>query len=123
MFFAWKGLDMDKLDDRRVSVRMPFVSKGFCRLSESNEKYIGTLRDISITGMFMEMNESPSVGQYCEVDIVFEGMHSRLKIEDVGGVVIRSDEEGVAVRFDERLEWFVLIPLYFRKTNNQTLIV
>jgi len=120
--FAWKGIDMDKSDDRRVSVRMPFVSKGMCRLNEINEKYSGTLRDISITGLFMEMNDCPSVGQRCDVDIVFEGKHSRLMIEDVGGVVIRSDDEGVAVRFDERLEWFVLIPLYFRKTHNHPLM-
>ncbi len=119
MLFVWKGSTMDKLDDRRVSVRMPFVSKGFCRVGETDKTYRGTLRDISITGLFMEMNDRPSVGQRCHIDIIFQGKHSRLMIEDVGGVVMRSNEDGVAVRFDERLEWFVLIPLYFHKVHDQ----
>ena len=111
--------DMDKADERRISVRMPFVSKGFCHVHETDRKYCGMLRDISITGLFMEMNDGPGVGHQCDIDIVFEGKHSRLMIEKVGGIIMRSDKDGVAVHFDERLEWFVLIPLYFRKLHPQ----
>lgn len=111
---------MDKIDERRVSVRMPFVSKGFCSTPKNGEKYSGILRDISIDGLFMEMNDRPVVGHQCDIDIVFEGEHSRLKIENVAGSIIRSEEDGVAVRFDDRLEWFVLIPLYYRKTRDQS---
>jgi hypothetical protein len=110
---------MDKVDERRVSVRTPFVSQGICHVHESKKKYCGTLRDISITGLFMELSDSPRVGQRCDIDIVFEGKHSRLLIDKVGGVITRSTGEGVAVRFDERLEWFVLIPLYFHKVHEQ----
>lgn len=110
---------MDKSDERRVSARTPFVSKGFCQVRESKKKHSGILRDISITGLFMEMDDSPSVGHHCDIEIVFEGKHSRLVIENVGGIIIRSNEDGVAVRFDERLEWFVLIPLYFHKVHEQ----
>ena len=87
-----------------------------------NKKYSGTLRDISISGVFMEMNDCPKVGHRCDIDIVFEGNHSRLLIEGVGGSIIRSDEGGVAVRFDERLEWFILIPLYFHKMRDKAAI-
>ncbi len=86
---------MDKTDERRVSVRMPFVSKGFCSIPSIGKKYSGTLRDISITGLFMEMKERPAVGHRCEIDIVFEGEHSRLKIENVVGSVIRCEQEGM----------------------------
>ncbi len=110
---------MEKIDERRVSVRMPFVSKGVCVVSKSGEDYSGTLRDISITGMFMEMQGGPADGQKCAIDIIFEGEHSRLKIEHVAGHIIRSEEEGIAVRFDNRLEWFILIPLYYRKMRDQ----
>ena len=110
---------MDKSDERRVSVRMPFVSQGFCHVHESKKKYCGTLRDISITGLFIELSDSPNVGQRCDIDIVFDGKHSRLLIENIGAVIIRRDEDGMAVRFDERLEWFVLIPLYFHKVHDQ----
>ena len=111
---------MTKIDERRVSVRMPFVSKGACWLPENGQKYSGTLRDISITGLFMEMKGGPAAGQKCSLDIVFEGEHSRLKIENVAGHIIRSEEEGIAVRFDNRLEWFILIPLYYRKMRDQS---
>ncbi|NOR24722.1 MAG: hypothetical protein GQ542_10090 [Desulforhopalus sp.] len=110
---------MDKSDERRVSVRTPFFSQGFCHVREINKKYSGMVRDISITGLFMEMNDSPGVGHKCDIDIVFKGKYSRLVIEKVGGTITRRDEDGVAVRFDERLEWFVLIPLYFHKLHKQ----
>ena len=98
---------------------MPFVSKGFCFLPKIGEKYSGILRDISIAGMFMEMDDCPDAGQKCDVDIVFEGEHSRLRIENVAGTIIRSTENGIAVHFDDRLEWFILIPLYYRKIRDQ----
>jgi hypothetical protein len=112
---------MDRSDERRVSVRTPFVSKGFCAVQETEKKYSGTLRDISITGLFMEMGSCPDAGQKCAIEIVFEGAHSRLVIENVTGTILRNDDGGVAVHFDERLEWFVLIPLYFHKIHNQPL--
>ncbi len=111
---------MENLEERRMSVRTPFVAQGFCRLREHDRKYGGTLRDISINGLFIELNDCPSVGEKCDIAIVFQGKHSRLVIEDVGGCIVRSDEDGVAIRFDERLEWFVLIPLYFRKLRDQS---
>lgn len=111
---------MVKIDERRVSVRMPFVSKGYCSLPKTGEKYSGILRDISITGLFMEMDDCPAAGQQCDIDIVFEGEYSRLKIENVAGTIIRSTEAGIAVHFDNRLEWFILIPLYYRKIRDQS---
>jgi len=113
-----KSKEMDIANERRVSVRMPFVAKSCCRVLEQNKKYIGTIRDISIIGMFMEMRDQPKVDQPCEIEIVFEGKHSRLVIEKVTGVIIRNETDGVAIRFDERLEWFVLIPLYFHKMRD-----
>lgn len=112
---------MAKVDERRVSVRMPFVSKGFCSIPETGEKYTGTLRDISINGLFMEMDDRPSVGQRCGIDIIFEGEHSHLKIENVAGSIIRNEENGIAVRFENRLEWFILVPLYYRKIRDLSL--
>ncbi|MGB3211738.1 MAG: PilZ domain-containing protein [Desulforhopalus sp.] len=112
---------MEKSEDRRVSVRMPFVSKGICHLGKINKKYSGTVRDVSITGLFLEMKDCPDAGCQCDIDIIFEGTGSRLIIDKVSGVIVRSEEGGVAVRFDERLEWFVLIPLYFHKMQEQSL--
>ena len=99
---------------------MPFISKGFCSLPQIGEEYSGILRDISITGLFMEMDDCPSTGQKCDIDIVFKGEHSRLRIEKVAGTIIRSAEDGIAIHFDNRLEWFILIPLYYRKIRDQS---
>jgi len=113
-----KSLDqVRKSAERRVSVRMLFVSKVSCRVAEFDRQIRGQLRDISITGLFMEMSDCPEVGQKCVIAITLEGEHSRLIIDDIGAVIIRRTEEGVAVRFDQRLEWFALIPLYFRKMH------
>ncbi len=111
---------MDKSDERRVSVRTPFVSKGFCHVREIDKKYSGALRDVSIIGLFLELDDCPNVGYHCDITIVFQGKHSRLTIENVSGVIIRKEKDGVAVRFDERLEWFLLIPLYFHKMRDQS---
>lgn len=109
---------MDNSKERRESVRTPFVAEGYFHLQGNDRKYTGTLRDISINGMFIELSECPDVGQKCDVAVVFQGKHSRLVIEDVAGCIVRSDEDGVAIHFAERLEWFVLIPLYFRKLRD-----
>ncbi len=106
---------MSAVVNRRETFRMLFVSKLICRVEESGKEYPGTLHDISIIGLFAEMEGCPKVGEGCSVDIFFEGDHSRLIIEKVRGKILRSDEQGVAIRFDNRLEWFILIPLYFHK--------
>jgi hypothetical protein len=96
---------------------MPFITKVICISKELRQEYCGTLRDISIVGLFMEMKDCPDVGGKCDVSIIFEGSHSRLLIENIGGKIIRCGKSGIAIRFDKRLEWFVLIPIYFKKTS------
>lgn len=106
---------MDQPVERRVSFRLPFVSKVICFVNETETNFFGTLRDMSISSLFMETDNYPDIGDTCNIDIVFEGESSRLKIENVKGSIVRSDEDGVAIRFDDRLEWFALVPLYFHK--------
>ena len=111
---------MGKVANRRTSFRMPFVSRLACRIKGSSQKRVGILRDISINGLFMEMDQCPVVGCRCDVDIYFEGDHSRLVVENVSGIIVRSEPKGVAVKFSNRLEWFVLIPLFFHKISGKT---
>jgi len=110
---------MDKSIDRRVSFRIPFASSAVCHVAATDQEYGGTLRDISITSLFMETDKCRDVGDKCDLDIVLEGKHSRLVIENVNGRIIRRDDNGVAITFDEHLEWFNLMPLYFHKMRDQ----
>lgn len=114
---------MEKENNRRTSFRMPFVSKMDCRATGSETIHAGALRDVSINGLFAEMDEYPPVGTECVVNIYFEGDHSRLVIEKLNGKIVRIDPQGVAIQFDNRLEWFVLIPLFFYQVSGKTKIV
>ncbi|MFH0783400.1 MAG: PilZ domain-containing protein [Pseudomonadota bacterium] len=113
---------MDKENNRRTSFRMPFVSKMDCRAKGSEKIHAGALRDVSINGLFADMDEYPPDGAECVVHIYFEGDHSRLVIENLNGKIVRSDPGGVAIKFDKRLEWFVLIPLFFYQISGKTKI-
>lgn len=106
---------MDKSSDRRESMRLPFASRVICTVDGVEEQYCGTLRDMSITSLYMETKTFPMDVRSCSIDIVLEGKHSRLRLEQIAGHVIRHDGDGVAISFSERLEWFALVPLYFHK--------
>lgn len=108
---------MDQTADRRESFRLPFISKVTCHVNGVDKTYSGILRDMSITSLFMETEDCPDFGSSCNIEIIFKGEHSRLKIEDVKGSIVRCDDDGVAVRFEKRLEWFALVPLYFNKLH------
>lgn len=111
---------MVKPVERRESYRIPFVSKVICHVIDTDKRYEGMLRDISITSLFMESENNFQIGDKCDIDIVFDGKHSRLVIESVHGKIVRCTEDGVAIQFDELLEWFTLIPLYFQKMHEQS---
>ncbi len=67
---------------------------------------------MSLGGCFIEWEHFLEIPERCELDIVLPGEHSSLKLEGITGVVVRSDENGVAVHFDSRLEWFSLVSAY-----------
>ncbi len=106
---------MMKSVERRESFRMPFASRVTCRVGEIDKKFIGDLRNVSIMGLFMESDNLPNARYRCDIDIVVESQHSRLKIENVGGTIVRKDNDGFAIRFDERLEWFAMVTLCSHK--------
>lgn len=108
-----------KKNDRRLSTRLPFVTKVSCNVKGTDGWRNGILRDISISGLFIEMDECPESSSQCSIRIIFEGDHSRLMIDNISGEIRRSDQRGVGIRFNERLEWFILIPLFFHKVSGK----
>jgi hypothetical protein len=86
---------MDQSVEHRDSFRLPFTSKVICHVDTIDKNY------------------------KCDIEIILEGKHSQLSIKNLSGRIIRNDDDGVAVRFDERLEWFALVPLYFHKLREE----
>jgi len=111
---------MDAAIERRGSFRLLFSVEVICQMENSGRECSGILRDLSINSLFMETDDCPHVDSKCSIDIVMQGKYSSLRIEKVSGTVKRCDSNGVAVCFDERLEWFAMVPLYSRQMSGQT---
>jgi hypothetical protein len=99
------------------SFRMPFNAEVICHVDKN--EFQGTMRDLSVSGFFMETTEGPLTGSKCYIEIVINGGHSRLTIDRLSGLVKRCDEHGVGIAFDDRLEWVALVPIYFHKIQEQ----
>jgi hypothetical protein len=111
--------DMGQWVERRKSFRFPLNTKVFCHINE--KVYHGTVRDLSITGLYMNTTENPPTSSICDLEIVLQGDHSCLTIHEVAGVVLRRDEAGVGIKFNQRLEWVALLPICFHKMQEHAL--
>ena len=108
--------DMKKKEERRTSARISFYPRAYCELKENGKEFYGTIRDISMFSLFMTLDNEMDVSGECDIQIVLEGNHSELEINNLSGRIVRVDDDGVAIRLDKRLEWFAIVPLYFRKS-------
>ena len=95
---------------------MIFTPRAYGELKESGREFCGTIRDISMRSLFIKTDNSIDIAGSCDIQIVIEGNHSELEINNLSGKIVRTDADGVAVQLDKRLEWFAIVPLYFRKT-------
>ncbi|MGI9570813.1 MAG: PilZ domain-containing protein, partial [Desulfobulbia bacterium] len=100
-------------DERRESYRLVELSKATCNLIDGDDRIQGTLKNLSRSGIFIEADRQPDVSKQYGIEIVLQGSHSRLVVDDLYGVVTRADEEGVAVEFSKSFEWLVLAPIFF----------
>jgi hypothetical protein len=73
----------------------------------------GTLKNLSRSGFFLETDKLPEVSKSYDIEIVLQGSHSRLVVDNLSGTVTRADNEGVAVEFSKPFEWLVLAPIFF----------
>ena len=100
-------------EERRESFRLVDVSKATCTLIDDSDRIQGTLRNLSRSGFFMETDRLPEVSKNYDIEIVLQGSHSRLAVDNLSGIVTRADSEGVAVEFSRSFEWLVLAPIFF----------
>ena len=103
---------MGEKRERRMCTRTPFFTDVIVRSGDGAIAVHADLEDISITGMFVRIDQAIPVGTPCNVEIRVTGNHSRLLLEDIEGEVVRQDEQGMAIHFTSRMEWFVLFNVY-----------
>jgi len=108
---------MEQKVERQRSFRMPFNAEIICYTD--GDEFQGTIRDLSVSGLFMETAHCPPTDSKCGIEIVINGDHSRLTIDKLSGLVVRCEERGVGIEFYDRLEWVALVPIYFHKIQEQ----
>ena len=102
-------------DDRRKLIRLPFTPRAYCQLQDGGREFTGVIRDISLLSLYIELHDSEDLTGECDIQIVLEGRHSEMEINNLSGYIIRSDEKGLAIRFDEPFEWIAMVPALFKK--------
>lgn len=100
-------------EERRESFRLVDVSKATCSLVDGSDRIEGTLKNLSRSGFFVETDRLPEVSKSYDIEIVLQGSHSRIVVDNLSGTVTRADNEGVAVEFSKSFEWLVLAPIFF----------
>jgi hypothetical protein len=103
---------MGQKRERRSCTRTPFLTDVTLRLGDVDTGIEAVLLDISISGMFIRIDQIIPVGTLCTIEIRVTGNHSRLLLEDIQGEVVRQDEHGVAIHFDSKMEWFIIFKVY-----------
>ena len=102
-------------DEKRKLIRLPFTPRAYCRLQDGGREFAGVIRDVSLLSLYMELEGSEDLTGECDIQIVLEGRHSEMEINNLSGYIIRSDEKGLAIRFDEPFEWIAVVPALFKK--------
>ncbi len=113
-----RGSEVKRVDERRAAFRMDVVSKAVCYLKAEGVMISGPIKDISIAGLYLETHERPEPGSAFEVEIVLSGKHSQMILGSMTGNVVRIDDNGLAITFDQRFEWFAMVPLYFNTSSD-----
>lgn len=105
--------------DRRVSFRLDVASRTVCYLTSGGVTISGPLRDISVDGLYVVTSEKPEIGTGYDIEIAIVGKHSQIVVGSMTGKITRIDDTGLVVGFDEKFEWFAMVPLYFHTVSAQ----
>ncbi|MBU0676119.1 MAG: PilZ domain-containing protein [Proteobacteria bacterium] len=100
--------------EKRERTRIP-ASARVTLTTENKSFYLdGSIRDISMTGLFANVDFGFPVGTKCKVQIALIGKKSELTIK-LDGLIVRRDHQGCGVNFDGDLEWWPIFAMYFHK--------
>ena len=68
-----------------------------------------------MAGFFLETTDQLELARRYTIEIILEGMHSRLLVDNISGVVARKDKDGVAIEFTQKFEWLILAPIFYHQ--------
>ncbi|HER62790.1 MAG TPA: PilZ domain-containing protein [Desulfobacteraceae bacterium] len=105
--------------DRRQSVRLDFVSDVIVRSAKGDKIIKGELINLGIGGMSLKTPVLLDNGLECIAAILIKDTYSQLVIKDVEGVVVRSSDGEIAIKFKHRFEWLALFHVYHSKSSEK----
>jgi hypothetical protein len=114
--------EMQEYDVERGRVRVNYAAHALVKSNTRKWTEEGTVRDISMHSMYLYIEPVFEIGERLEIRVNLYGVDSKLTIE-FPAEVARIDEDGLAVRFYERLEWwpvFTLFPTYRLDKNSRS---
>ncbi len=106
------GKRMEEFQERRQCTRTFYSTRAQVLLDNGLTIVEGELQDISIVGMYIETKARIPLGSTCRIQIIISAQHSRLTLEDIEGVIIRTDDIGLGIQFTSNMEWFVIFKIY-----------
>jgi hypothetical protein len=104
--------EVDEINEKRECTRIPFLTDVVLKAGPGASEIMAELLNISISGMLLKIDHDLPVGTSCTFEIRVAGNHSRLVLEDINGEVVRREQNGLAIHFTSRMEWFVLFTVY-----------
>jgi len=108
------------LSEKRDSVRINFRVPVEILCSETEASLEGMLVNLSINGMLIELNSDTlpvavDKEKVCVARLTFQGKSSKLLIDELQFTLVRNENNMLALKFSEPLEWFLLFTVYKNK--------
>ena len=98
-------------EERRERVRIRFKARVIIKTGNFVSNILMTSVNISMTGLLAETQSDIAVGAHCNLAIIVPGRSSKLVLH-IKGTVTRKTDKGVAIQFDDELEWWGLFSMY-----------
>lgn len=108
---------MEQKVERQRSFRMPFNAEVICHVDEN--EFQGKIRDLSVSGFYMETGDNPPAASKCDIGIVIKGNHSRLTIDNLSGLVKRMMNKVLELSLMTDWSGVAVVPIYFHKIHEQ----
>ena len=88
--------------------------------TREQDALVGQCANVSMDGILVQVDTLLPMDTDCGVKIVLQGPNSTLTI-DIVGVVARSEDGYIAVKFLNNLEWWAIFTIYAQYSGNKAM--